>query len=79
MLVEYNGSIGAKWNKFSQPEQDPFKFRVIYQNIFERLSPFKENLSGKTIIDAGCGNGYFIVELMKKLPSVFFARKNYRF
>lgn len=71
MLVEYNGSIGAKWNKFSQPEQDPFKFRVIYQNIFERLSPFKENLSGKTIIDAGCGNGSFIVELLKKLPSVF--------
>jgi ubiquinone/menaquinone biosynthesis C-methylase UbiE len=57
-------SYAEIWNRTYGLEKDPVRMYLL----FPRLIKLSGNLRNKTILDAGCGNGSLINQLIKKGP-----------
>lgn len=66
-VSHYSGSFGLQWNKFKKTQLDSFTGVTRSLNRFIDESGWdQENLSGKWVLDAGCGAGRF-AEVAKDL------------
>jgi SAM-dependent methyltransferase len=69
----YAESFGYQWNRFRETQLDSHSGRHISRERFLKATGWKpESLSGKTLLDAGCGAGRF-TEIALSLGATVFA------
>lgn len=57
----YASSFGVQWNRWDLAQHDSFNGTEIFRGRFMRYSGLDpESLSGKRLLDAGCGPGSFV-------------------
>lgn len=63
----YASLFGDQWKKYKKTQLDSFTGVPISTNRLNRcLGEFKDNLSGKLVLEAGCGAGRFTEPLLEK-------------
>lgn len=56
--------FAEKWDKYQRTKEDYFRTRIMNQIILKEIG----SLKNKKVLEAGCGNGFFIDYLLKLNP-----------
>ncbi|MEW6294672.1 MAG: class I SAM-dependent methyltransferase [Candidatus Diapherotrites archaeon] len=68
-IIYQSREFAAAWDKYLGAHEDILRTRMMNLILLEEIG----NLKGKNVLDAGCGNGFFIKYLSKLKPKKIFA------
>lgn len=64
---DYTNSFGLQWSNFSKTQLDSnTKTKISKNRLLRMFGPLYRDLSGKTVLEVGCGSGRFTELLLEK-------------